>query len=249
MRHLFASLLGSICLLAIWACATPSQVAGQTAQPPSLSPPPNSRDVEEMQRQLAKLRAQREALAQDAILSSSLVPANAGQENQEIVKLRQHLADLMKRVQSKPETPKAPAAEPRPPQMPELNPRPGTEKVPAADPVETAQETLAPPDPAGLAHALFRTGNSEQALKAYRLIKLNGMEPQERLPLQYLMAACLRKLGKTEEASAMFREIANTRGDEQVAACAQWQLSIIRWKNEYKTQLQQIRERTKALEP
>ena len=95
---------------------------------------------------------------------------------------------------------------------------------------------------------LFKSGNFELALKAYRLVSVAGMRPDERAPLQYLMATCLRKTGKMDEAAALYREVANIRGDEQVASCAQWQLVQLRWQIDFEAQLKDLQERRKALE-
>jgi tetratricopeptide (TPR) repeat protein len=252
MRHLIACVIGSLCLLAAWAGAGLCQVADKVAPAPQgiAAPPTLSPDIEEMQRQLAKLRAQKELLSVEGALSGSLAPINAGPESQEMAKLRQRVADLMKKVQAKSDPTKAPSlVAPLPDLRPEIGPHAVPEKAPGNAPSEITPEYSAPPDPMGLAQTLFRTGKTDLALKAFRMLKLNGMEPQERLPLQFLIAACLRKLGKTEDAAALFREVANARGDEQIAACAQWELNFLRWKSDFQAQLQQIRDRGKGVEP
>ena len=98
-----------------------------------------------------------------------------------------------------------------------------------------------------MANVLFKVGNFEFALKAYRTVSFVGMRPDERAPIQYLMATCLRKLGKVDEAAAIYREVANMRGDEQVAACAQWQLVHLRWRSEFEAQLKELRDRCQVL--
>jgi len=64
----------------------------------------------------------------------------------------------------------------------------------------------------------------------------------------YMTAACLRKLGKTDEAATLFREVANAKGEVVLAECAQWQLSAMRWKHDVETTLGELRQRRKALE-
>jgi hypothetical protein len=103
-------------------------------------------------------------------------------------------------------------------------------------------------DPVAVAHALFRAGSNEAALQAFRLINLKGMRAEERAPIQYLMASCLRKLGKLDDALALYREVANSKGDEPVAACAQWQIANLRWQRETLEKLVEIRSRRIALE-
>ncbi len=46
------------------------------------------------------------------------------------------------------------------------------------------------------------------------------------------MAICLLHLGKAEEATALFRDVANSRGDEKLAGYAQWQLELLRWQRD-----------------
>lgn len=103
-------------------------------------------------------------------------------------------------------------------------------------------------DPLAVAHALFRAGSSEAALQAFRLINLKGMRAEQRAPIQYLMASCLRKLGKLDDALALYREVANSKGDESVAACAQWQIANLRWQRETLDKLAEIKQRRLALE-
>jgi hypothetical protein len=104
------------------------------------------------------------------------------------------------------------------------------------------------PDPLTLAHALFKAGNYADALYAYRLVPLDGLTASERVPVKYMIATCLKKQGKTEEAAGIFREIANSPGDEQLAACAQWQLGAMRWHKDLQEQLERVRQRRQALE-
>jgi hypothetical protein len=205
-------------------------------------------DMAELQRCLAKLRAEREALSTERTQAGKQAAADQSVESADIVKLRLRVAELMAKVSSRDSPKKAadPVAPPQAPVPPEVakkgDVRPPAEKPPPQDEADAAK----PLDPGALAHALFRAGNYEQALKAYRLINLTGMKAEERSPVEYLMATCLRKLGRTDDAVALYRLVAQSR-DEQVAACAQWQLVNIRWTVEMQGQLKDVRERRKAL--
>jgi hypothetical protein len=146
------------------------------------------------------------------------------------------------------------------PVQPSLNPKTGTPTPPEPAKKGEAEKPSAdlpsltvksgPPvlDPLALAHALFRAKNFEGALKAYQMIPTEGMKAEERAPLQYLMATCLRKLGHVEKASGLFRDVANSKGDEAMATCAQWQLSVLRWHKDVDDQLKDIRRRRQDLE-
>ena len=52
---------------------------------------------------------------------------------------------------------------------------------------------------------------------------------------------CLRKLGKLEEAAAMYREVADVREDDFLTECALWHLSALGWRREVEKQLAEIR--------
>src|SRR5208283_2227612 len=94
-----------------------------------------------------------------------------------------------------------------------------------------------------LAESLFRTGDCEGALRAYNSLDPNALKVEERLEVQYMIATCLRKLGKTEDAGNLYREVANARGDEMLADCARWQLSAMSWHRDMENDLARLRQR------
>jgi tetratricopeptide (TPR) repeat protein len=124
------------------------------------------------------------------------------------------------------------------------------EKFPLLPPEKDSPGVIAPQivDPLALGHALFRAGNFDGALRAFRMIDLKGTKADQRAPIQYLIASCLHHLGKTEEAGALYREVANTLGDDPVATCAQWQLAALRWHKQTQERLAEIRLHRAALE-
>lgn len=132
-------------------------------------------------------------------------------------------------------------APPEPEEFPLKTEGPALEKHPRVGPGR-------PVDPLALGQTLFRVGKYAEALKAFESIDLRGSVTEARAPVQYLKASCLRHLGKADEAAALYREVANARGDEQLAACARWQLSTLRWQRETATRLEEIRRRRQALE-
>lgn len=109
--------------------------------------------------------------------------------------------------------------------------------------------TEAPVDPLTLAQALFQSGDSAAALAAYRKLEQEEQKPDDRITIQYMIACCLRKLGKADEASVMYREVANSGGSEVLVESAQWYLRALRERHELEAQLQQLRQRRQAITP
>jgi len=105
-----------------------------------------------------------------------------------------------------------------------------------------------PIDPMGLAQALFQTGDYEGALSTYRLLEIKILSKTDRAAVQYFMATCLRRLGKLDEAAALYREVVNAKEDDILADCAQWQLSAFRWRHDLEMQLEQMRQRRRSAE-
>jgi len=211
--------------------------------------------VAELKDNFVKLKAEREAL-QSERLAFAQKPLQDTSLSEENVKLRLRLSEILSRLTTRNEQARAPVS----PSLSE-----NTAKPPPGSSGASAAENLVPPAPAGngaiatpdatrpldplaLAHVLFRAGKYEASLRAYRLIDLRGMKAEERLPIQYLIATCLKRAGKAEEAKSIYRDIANSRGDENVALCAQWQLGAFRWEEEMRAQLDTLRQRRKALE-
>lgn len=99
----------------------------------------------------------------------------------------------------------------------------------------------APVDPMALAQALFRTGDYEGALKAFELAKKTTTVARERNVIKYFSAACLKKLGNVSESTMLFREVANSKADDVLAECAQWQLSMQQWRETTVARIEQLR--------
>jgi hypothetical protein len=98
-----------------------------------------------------------------------------------------------------------------------------------------------------LGNSLFSLGDYESALKAYRHVDLTGLRAEDRMPVEYLTACCLRRLGRTDEAANLYREIAGSRGDPFFAECAQWQVTSLRWKQDFQSRLEEVARRRKTL--
>ena len=213
----------------------------------------------DLERYLLKLKSQRKALAAEQEAAKKQFPESMSWGGAETAKLRAHLGQLMTKLGAVPEAKKdnRPATPIPPPPLPPLDsdkkiepilPKQVTDLPHGKNAPKDGSEMAPATDALALGHVLYKAGNWELALKAYRMVSTTGMKADERAPIQYMTAACLRKMGKLDEAAAVFREVANIRGDEQIAACAQWELVQLRSQMEFETQLKDVRERRKALE-
>ncbi len=210
-------------------------------RPLPTDPPPPDLPLETDQ-----LRKEREALkAERGEISSELRDLEPTASAEE-VQLRVKLAELHARLK---------AYEARPKTMPPTERQPTTPSK-MAPPAPHAETPVLPPpgaevgkpgDPFTLAQALFRAGEHAAALQNYRRIDPEGLTPQEKVLIQYMTACCLRKLGKLEEAAALYREVANAREDEVLTDCALWQLNIINGRREMSRTLEELRRRREAI--
>jgi tetratricopeptide (TPR) repeat protein len=135
----------------------------------------------------------------------------------------------------------------QPKQDPIPEPKKELEHETKANPIEPPLGAI-PVDPVYLAQTLFRGQRYEEALTEFRKIDLKGKKQEERAPIIYLTAECLQRLGKTDEAIAMLRDVANSKGDEHMAEYAQWQIENLRWQRATQNSLQAIRSRLEELE-
>lgn len=105
-----------------------------------------------------------------------------------------------------------------------------------------------PVDPLALAQSLFQTGDYANALPAYQAVDSGSAAARDRVAQQYMVATCLRHLGRFDEAAAIYREVAGMREGEVFAECAQWQLNSIRWRRDILTQVDQLKQRRQEVE-
>jgi TolA-binding protein len=205
----------------------------------------------EFEHVLQQLKTERAALESEwkALVKRSAAANAPGQRDRE---LATQLKDMLERLQqSRSPTPVAPKEldinskkiEPLP-----VGPGKGQEIPPSLKTDAAAIPAEDPVDPLSEAHSLFRARRFEEALASFRQVDLKGKKAEARAPVQYLMAICLLHLGKAEEAAALFRDVANSRGDEKLAGYAQWQLELLRWQRDVQEKLQGHRQRRLALE-
>jgi hypothetical protein len=237
--------------------------AGTASPPLLLEPPPDDggKALNALRNDVHLLQSAREALKTelDAVpAGDACQPTKA----EEIAHMKKRLAEALLKLETsqiqKAVKPAPAPVKPAAPSQPSPSvgggqgggPSPPTAGVvpPHADGPATEPFAGSVVDALALAPVLFQTGDYEGALTAYRLVSPDAVKPAERVTVTYMTAACLRKLGKTDEAATLFREVANAKGEDVLAECAQWQLSAMRWKHDVETTLNELRQRRKALE-
>ncbi len=237
---------------------------------------PSLPDVDALHREVENLRLEREAmLAEETdLLTAKDMHAAKGDD----AKAQKRIAELVARIAQQAKKAKEMASA-SPPKRVESgaekvegkgNPSPATLNPPSSahasapaqpqpspsptvsvkQPDDTAKVvTDAPVDPLALAQSLFRAGDYAAALNAYRKLDKDDQKPEDRAPIQYMMACCLRKLGKVDEASALYREVANTPGNDFLGENAQWYLRTMKERREMEAQLDELRQRRQAMKP
>lgn len=208
----------------------------------------------EFQRAIAKLKSEREALEADWNSLTRRLAKQGPMDGPDLDKLHKQLKETLSRLHQE-RLKAAPTVSPSPTLLPKLE-NPGHEKKAESidrqlqtDSAQTKVSTpTGPVDVLHLAQTLFRAERYEEALAAFRKVDLKGRKPEERVPVQFLTAICLHKVGKTEESLTLLREAANSRGDERFAGYAQWQIESVRWQRTIDAKLEDIRQRRLATE-
>jgi hypothetical protein len=175
----------------------------------------------------ANSKKERESLAREREESVKEMDSGSDSLSVERAKLRAELRELLKKIN---ERKSAPA---------ETEPR-------VVFPKSPDEEATRPLDPLNQAQSLYRQGNFDASLRAFRLVDTSALTAEDRSFVQYMIASCLRRLGKTSDASDLYREVADAHEDAFIAECAVWQLSNLRWRRDLETQLEDLRQRRKA---
>ena len=240
---------------------TPRREPSLLGQP--RTPPP---DVTALHAELNRLRQARETLRKERL--GVTWPENAP-DRESSLQLRLRVATLLARLRenrakrAKPAAPAAPVKpSPAPPPSPEAPAKPPAAQEGKTSPKPPATPTLPPPrtepktpavltetpvDSAALARTLFHSRDYQGALKEYRSLLTTEQLAEDRLVTQYMIATCLRRLGKPEEAAPLYREVANSGGPEMLIENAQWHLQAMRARQELEGELQKVRSRREAL--
>lgn len=238
----------------------PALAAQEESTTPSVAPAkasqtPGDSLVSRLSNELNQLKEERESLKTPATESA---PEPGDESSDRAATLRRQIQDLVEKLNRRvgpeeqgnidaPPPPNTPAAKRSPGKA--SRQRTGAEVKPGHDPAAAGSQGAGQvADPLALARVLIRHGDYAAALAHLQAISLAKLTNDDRLMVQYLTATCLRKQGETKDASLLYREVANCKGDELLADCAHWQLNSIRWREELNAQLEQLRERRQALE-
>lgn len=261
-RFIYSLWLCSLLGLAAFAADELPQPKKDTTPPeplPRLAPTPGGGDFSraqpgELQKLLDQLRRDIGTLRNER--KEPQPPGASGESpEEEAARLWKRYEDLWKRLATR-ETKPAPPSSVDKPRIPDTLP-PTAPVPPSKPPTPAANVGLI--DPVALAQNLFRTGDFAGALDAYRKAEeaftrqaegglgagVDPAGPEDRVPVKYMIATCLRRLGKTSEAEVIYREVASSRGDEFVAECARWQLTLLTWKKQTEADLAALRQRNK----
>lgn len=229
--------------------APPVHVSPSPLTEPKPSPIPKpfvpKIDQLEVQRRLNRLKSEREGLKSERTSAVQTLEENEPSP-EKMAQLRLRLGQLLGRLAVHPVPDKARAGPPisvTPPSIEPTRPSP-----PAGKSFSESESGTSPVDPLALGRTLFRAHDFAGALRAFRQVNLSGLKPEERRPVEYLMATCLKHLGKPDEAAAIYREVAGSKGDEVLAECAQWQLTTLRWQRDLEQQLRAPQQRLQELE-
>lgn len=243
---------------------------------PNVPRDPSAPDVGSLRREIERLRVEREAmLVEDLDLMASKGLRDAKKNDSDLRKrVTELLAKAARQAKQEKEsaTPTLPTQAPREQrsdnkgqrseisgQGPDLKPLPtaSSSSSPTAGAAHSAKPvnpndpttmlTETPIDPLALAQSLFRAGDNAAALNAYRKLDKEDQKSEDRIVIQYMMACCLRKLGKMDEASVLYREAANSPGNDFLMECAQWYLRTMKDRRELEGQLVEMRQRRQAM--
>ena len=96
-----------------------------------------------------------------------------------------------------------------------------------------------------MAQNLYKAGDLEAARLAFKQLEEKA-GTEDRLFVQYMLASCLRKQGKSSEAAVFYREVAEAKDDAFLKESALWQLSMLKSSQDLESQLEQLRSRKKT---
>ncbi|HEX3314708.1 MAG TPA: hypothetical protein VHR72_07430, partial [Gemmataceae bacterium] len=222
---------------------------------------------------LKQHRAEREALESTFNAVNHEFSANAGMtpDDAEAASLRLRIHEALARIARKRANPGSLSGAAKGKKAPSLLP-PGVEAPEQIDshsdkavPIATVPKDVGPHalpagpgagaepaapktiDATSVAYSLVRAGKYDAALTVYQSIDIKETSFDERSTIQYLAATCMRNVGKIDEATNLYREVANAKADPYLATCAQWQLAMLRWEQTMTERLEEIRKRRSAM--
>ncbi|MBX9681642.1 MAG: hypothetical protein K2X38_23035 [Gemmataceae bacterium] len=230
--------------------------------PPVALPPSDPYPIRTVEEELKKLRAAREEL--EATFRNGPTATTQTSESRSIdhdeLLLKLRLGEVLHRLHNRHSRPQEPrplkyadphAADPHAAESPSAAQVPKESHKTSADPhdhVPAKSEMDHPVDALAMAHSLFLAGRPEEALNVFRKLDLKDFRPEDRMPIQCLMASCLRHMGRSDEAKDIYLKLANAKDDDQISSVAQWQLRQMRWRKDMNDLVDSIRTRRQSLE-
>lgn len=154
--------------------------------------------------------------------------------------LLKKLDDLVDKIEQQKKAPK-PATPPKPANP---NDHPDPHATPPGKPL--LPEGGKPIDLVRAAGNLYKAGDPEGAFETLKVIDTNQLPKEDRAFADYVRAACLRKLGRTNDALKLYRAIADAKDDPFLAESAVVQITAIQSARELETQLEQLKSRRKT---
>jgi hypothetical protein len=196
-------------------------------------PPPRPLDEpRKLKSELEALAAERKETRNEAANESPLAIERA--------KLRSDILELIKKLGEK----KAAAAAPSVvAPMPMVTPTPMPQPMKPSFLLDDANASF---NPLRRAQNLYKAGYHDDALKAFYLIAQDRLPREDRAFASYMSACFLRTQGKTSEAAAIFRELADSKDDTTLAEYAVSQLDIMNKMIELENLREQLRSKTKT---
>ncbi|MEO1530037.1 MAG: hypothetical protein AAFX06_31880 [Planctomycetota bacterium] len=101
---------------------------------------------------------------------------------------------------------------------------PAAESMEAPPNMEATEIVSSPVNSLALGQSLYRTGNYEAALKAFRNVSNNTLDDADRTWLELMKAMCHRRMAKTSDSDAILRTLANEKSSEYPVSAARWWL-------------------------
>ncbi|MBI1833101.1 MAG: CDC27 family protein [Planctomycetes bacterium] len=250
---LFALASGVILLFAVQTTSAGGKFPPPPRPLPQLEPECAPLSMPEFDRVLKKLKDERASMGAEwkDLAKGSKKPVVSVSESDDVL-LELLLKRTLQRLQEREKPSAPPTVDPIIDKGPETAPNESKKKDDpwkangSDDPSGDSAATVA--DPLAVAHALLRAEKYQAALASFREIDLKEKKAEDRVPIQILMASCLLRLGKHDEAIDLLREAANSRADERTAGYARWQLETQLWNKDVTSKLNEVRQRRLALE-
>jgi hypothetical protein len=215
--------------------------------PPNLklAPLPTPPDVGSLHQELDALHAAVERMQKERSTLPSPDAAPPGPGSDESLHLRLQVGAMINRLRQARSAPPPPVPHEKvaPAAPPPRRPAP----PPQAAPVKPRTVPEGPIDAAALGRAQFLANNFKAALEAFRSLEPTEQSAEDRLVTQYMMASCLRRLDRFEEAAGLYREVANARGPEALVKGAQWHLQAMKARQELTAELERLKARRLSL--